>query len=281
MIVIDGIDVQIDGAPLHAFGADGVTRIVTDIKGWGATKPTGQPVQKPRQSGAWMGYSYSGARVMTVTGLLDGPSAASVETAFDDIVASFPLGDAVLSVTEGGMTRYVTVRRTDEVVPTRLSPTAIQWSVIVTAVDWRKFGAVLSGTTRLPSSTGGVTFPLTFPLAFTATTVNGQVALTNPGNEVGPVRLRIDGPCQGPVITHISSGAQLVFASSLSLGAGEWLDVDMDARSVLANGQSSRNGSLTSRGWSAFDPGVNVWAFTASSFSSSALLTVYATPAWL
>ena len=123
---------------------------------------------------------------------------------------------------------------------------------------------------------GGLTVPYVIP----AVTATGQVSLTNRGNEPGPVRLRIDGPCVGPVVTHVSTGAQLVFASSLVLRAGEWLDVDMENRTVLANGQASRNGWITSRGWSAFDPGANSWAFTATTYNPAARLTVSAVPSW-
>jgi len=120
----------------------------------------------------------------------------------------------------------------------------------------------------------------TIPFTIDAVTVTGQVSLVNPGNETGPVRLRIDGPCRGPVVTHVSSGAQLVFSSSLVLGVGEWIDVDMEARTVLANGQATRAPWITSRGWSGFTPGENTWAFTAAAFDADARLTVVATPSW-
>lgn len=121
---------------------------------------------------------------------------------------------------------------------------------------------------------------LTISFTIDAVTVTGQVSLVNPGNETGPVRLRIDGPCRGPVVTHVSTGAQLVFASSLVLGVGEWLEVDMEARTVLANGQATRAPWITSRGWSGFTPGENTWAFTAAAFDADARLTVVATPSW-
>lgn len=121
---------------------------------------------------------------------------------------------------------------------------------------------------------------LTIPFSIDAVTVTGQVSLVNPGNETGPVRLRIDGPCRGPVVTHVSTGTQLIFSSSLVLGAGEWLEVDMEARTVLANGQATRSPWITSRGWSGFTPGENTWAFTAAAFDAAARLTVVATPSW-
>lgn len=125
-----------------------------------------------------------------------------------------------------------------------------------------------------------LTGKLTVPFRINATTITGQVSLTNPGNESGTVVLRIDGPCVGPVVTHVSTGAALVFSSSLVLREGEWLEVDMDARTALANGQSNRAGYITSRGWSAFDPGLNTWAFSAARYNSDSQLSVAAVPAW-
>lgn len=125
----------------------------------------------------------------------------------------------------------------------------------------------------------GITIPAA-GITIDADTVTGQVNLTNPGNESGPVTLRIDGPCQGPVVTHLSTGSALVFSSSLVLQAGEFLIVDMDARTALANGTANRAGYITSRGWSAFDPGDNTWAFTAAQYNAASQLTVTAVPAW-
>lgn len=59
-----------------------------------------------------------------------------------------------------------------------------------------------------------------------------------------------------------------------------WLPVSSSrstrsAREVLAQGQASRNNSTTQRGYAAFEPGLNVWSFAAT--SGSGLLTVTAT----
>jgi hypothetical protein len=120
----------------------------------------------------------------------------------------------------------------------------------------------------------------TVPFIIDAKTITGQVSLTNPGNESGTVVLRIEGPCVGPVVTHVSTGNAIVFSSSLVLREGEFLEIDMDARTALANGQSNRAGYITSRGWSAFDPGRNTWAFSAAQYNSQSQLSVTAVPAW-
>jgi uncharacterized membrane protein len=81
-------------------------------------------------------------------------------------------------------------------------------------------------------------------------------------------------------VIHLGKRPQLVFSSSLALGAGEFVTVDMGAREVLAQGQSARNGWVTSRGWFDLDPGVNEVAFTAESYSPDARLTLTTMSAW-
>ena len=237
-------------------------------------------VRKPRQRGGWAGAAFDAPAHYSIGGLLKAPSPAVMLDARDRLKAAASLDETTLTIVEEGVSRSAKVRREDQVLFKRLTPTVSTWSVQLVAPDPRKLGASLAVSTRLPSTTGGLTVPFTVPLTINAVTVTGQVSLTNPGNISGPVRLRIDGPVQGPVVTHVSSGRSLVFASSVVLGAGEFLTVDMERREVLANGQSSRNGWVTERGWSAFEPGDNVWAFTAVSYDAGAQLTVTATPAW-
>jgi len=265
---------------LHSTDASGVQWILTDLKGWGAPGGTLAPTQKPRSAGAWAGNSYSKARPLVATGTCIAPSAALASLALDRLIDAASLDDTRMDVSEGGRTRWSTVRRDGDVLPEWMGDTAFSYSVQVVALDPRKHGNPLTASTALPSSTGGVTFPHSFPMSFNSTVVSGQVHLINPGNEVGPVVLRIDGPCVGPVVTHVSSGLRLVFASSLVLGAGEWIEIDLEAHTVMANGQSSRANWVTSRQWFGFQPGPNTFAFSAASFTSAALLKVTATPSW-
>lgn len=252
------------------------------IAGWGSPAGTLAPVLKPRQSGAWGGWSYLKPRSVVLTGDAVATDDADGVALADALIGAASLEERVLSVTEGDLTRSVPVRRDGDVlIDWRPGSTRIfSWSVQLVALDPRKRGSALTGSTSLPSSSGGLTVPVTVPFTISATTVTGQVALANPGNTAGPVHLRIDGPVTAPIVTHVSSGRALIFSSSLVLGAGQWIDVDMDRREVLENGQASRNGWVTGRGWSAFDPGDNVWAFAAGVFDPGSLLTVTATPAW-
>lgn len=268
------------GLDLGTLEASGVKWTTQSVEGWGGTGSSIAVVKKPRSAGAWAGHGYGLARHVSIGGLVRAPTEDAISDAFDRLSEAVAFEDTLLTITEGTRSRWCNVRREDEVLRSDLSPTIAKWSLQVVALDSRKHGASLTGSTRLPSFSGGLSVPFTVPFSINSTRVTGQVSLTNPGNETGPVSLRIDGPCVGPVVTHVSSGLSLVFASSLVLGVGEWIDVDMEAHTVMANGQSSRANWVTSRGWSGFVPGPNVWAFTAASYTADALLTVTATPSW-
>lgn len=244
---------------------------------WDGPASTAAAVQRPRGNGAWSGDAFNQAGHITVNVLIAGPSESAVDAALDRLKAAASLSLTTLTWADG---RYARVKREDAVLVKRRSPTVAVASVQLLAPDPRRFGQTRVVSTHLPSSSGGLSVPFTVPFSIDAVSVSGQVSLTNPGNVAGPVRLRIDGPVTGPVVTHVSSGRALVFASSLVLGAGQWVEVDMEARTVLENGQASRNGWVTQRGWSAFEPGSNTWAFTAVSYDAGSLLTVTAVEAW-
>lgn len=276
----DQVYAQLGPIVFGAVDSYGVDWSLETLDGWAATKPTLSLQQKPRQSGAWAGDSFSGPRSVTASGKIFAPDAGSLRDAIDRLNSAVSLAPTMLQVTEAGSTRWVNVQQSDDVIVQWLMPTIATWSIQVAATDWRKFGQTMTGSTGLPATYGGLTIPFTIPFTIDATTVSGQVNLFNPGNESGPVVLRIDGPYVGPVVTHVSTGDQLVFSSSLTAGAGEYLLIDMEKRTALANGQSSRAGYITSRGWSSFTPGSNTWAFTAASFDPNSLMTVSAVPSW-
>lgn len=154
-------------------------------------------------------------------------------------------------------------------------------TVEITCSDPRRFGDAVSDSTALPMVSGGLSWPISWPISWPGTQVSGDVSLYNPGDVSGPMTLRIDGPCASPTVTHAETGAALVLSTDLTVAAGDWLDIDCEARTVLYNGQVSRNGYLTSRGWFGFEPGQNTIGFNSGGYNSSALLTVTGTPAWI
>jgi hypothetical protein len=272
--------VTLGGLNLSSVDAFGVAWFTEKVKGWsGASNGTLAPSQKPRSAGASAGLSYAKDKPIIVSGTAVAPSADIATLAVDRFNTAATLDESVMTVVEPSRTRWTTVRRDSEIDPVWLSDNTFEWSVQLVALDSRKFGAQLTGSTGLPSSSGGFSFPMSFPFSINAVQTSGMVSLTNPGNAIGPVLMRINGPGAAPIITHMGTGIALVFSASAVLGVGEFWTIDMENHRVLAQGQSGRSGYITSRGWSGMDPGVNIWSLSAPTFSAMTL-DVSATPAW-
>lgn len=258
-----------------------------EFRGWDRTDSTITLEPRTRAHGSWAGDAFDGPRHVSIGGLIKAPDEAAMWAARDRLDAACTLGETVLTVHESGRDRWVRARREGGVLVTLASPTVARYSVQFVCPDPRRFGTELVGEVRLPSTSGGLRWPVRFPVRFPAVTSGGAVSLVNPGLVSGPVWLRLDGPTnpadpplQAPVVTHVSTGRRLVFASSLSLGHGEFVVVDAEAQTVLAQGTASRAGWVTEDGFPSFEPGVNTFALSASVYSASASCTVRALPAW-
>ncbi|MDQ1736532.1 MAG: hypothetical protein QOH56_2783 [Pseudonocardiales bacterium] len=253
------------------------------VDGWdSSTGSTMVITQRPAADVSDVSPSFRMAKDLVLLGSVQVRDPGDRDAALSRLKQALSFGATVITRTEFGVSKSTVVYCPGGVTVVRYpSPNLATFTAQLKAPDSRKLGIAIPGKTRLPSSIGGLVVPFTVPFAINSTVVSGQVNLFNPGDATGPVKLRIDGPCTGPRVTHVTSGTQLIFAANLVLTAGEWLEVDMDNKIVLANGQASRAGLVTQRGWSGFDPGDNTWAFTAAAADPAALLTVTAWPAWI
>lgn len=265
-------------------GALGVAVRGLRLQGWdGSPASSVQVTQRLRAPGGYASANPQlGARSLTLTGTIVGPDSPTVVNACDELKAAVTLDPTTLTVDGDGVgARSMTVQRQGEVLIANTPTQRIkQFSIGLVAPDPRKLGYAQTLSTALPSTTGGISVPLSVPFTITSTVVTGQVTANNPGNISGPVQVRISGPApSGGIVTHTSPLGTSVFAVNLPLGDGEWVDVDMENETVLAQGQSSRSQWITSRGFAGFDPGDNAWSFSAPS-GTAATLSVTPTPAW-
>lgn len=271
------------GGSYYDVDANGTRWCVTGWPAPGAPASSMSTTQKIARPGAWLGGApQPQARSVPVNGWVKAQNPALLQAAFDDMNEACALAEDVpLVVTIDGQSRWLLVRRQGEVVFVETSDRSADWSLQLQALEPRWFADALSLSTGLPRAEGGLTVPFTIPFTIDATHVSGSVSLNNPGRVDGPVVIRIDGPCQGPVITHTGSGKQLVLATDLVLGQGQFITVDMENELVLAQGQSERNGWIVERGFSVFSPGDNTWLFThAGNYNDLAQMGVTAWPAW-
>lgn len=275
--IIGGSYVTLGTFETSAHLDNGVTVVAAPPDGWGSPAVTLSAQQRPGQMGAWAGESFLVARPITLTGTIVAPTAELASTTLDDLIAAASLDETTLTVHEGSIARSCTVRRAGGVDAVWLNETAVNWSVALVALDPRKVGAPLTATTGLPVTSGGWSIPWSIPWDIPSTVNAGQVALINPGNIAGRVVIRLDGPLVAPMVTHVGAQKTLVFASSMTLGVGEWLEVDMDAMTVLANGTATRDAWVVSDEFFGFTPGVNVLSFSGT---GTGTMTVTAYPSW-
>jgi len=277
-----GASVAVGDLVLNVPGADGVTFVLSSFDGWGSPGSTVEFTQRARGDGATASEPFLKPRTMTMAGSITTTDLGSLSGAVDRLIAAFMLDQFLLTVNEQGRIRSVMAQRQDEVIVTWLNAYEAEFSAQVVAKDPRKYGDLLTTSTLLPSSSGGLVRPSTWPRTWSGVSGSGQVVVTNTGNVPAPVWLRIDGPVPagGWTVTHVGKKQSLAFATSLALVAGEFITVDMEAREVLAQGQAPRAGYVTSRGWFTLDPGDNTIAFSAANYSPTAQLTITTKPAW-
>jgi hypothetical protein len=260
-----------------------------EIAGWhdmAASPLGGAGTMAPKQTrnGSWAVPEFMPSRVVTMALQIQQLS-GDFETAIGLLEAATQpgVGEIPLTLQMGGVSSTVNGTVTGRTIPTTLDYLAgyTNAQIEVTCSDPRRFGALVTGSALLPTSTGGLTWSVTWPLTWNSTQVAGQVILANPGNTAGPVKFRITGPVTGPVVTHVESGTQFAMVSTFAMQPGDYLDVDCEARSVILNGQASRNGYIQTRGWPQLLPGTNTFNFSAAGYNPAAQLSVTATPSWI
>jgi hypothetical protein len=259
---------------------EGTSVGLADLPGWlDAPDLRVQSTGRPDRHGVYAGRSLAGARVVEVLltavsddlTLVDGIRAATAiaeDPTEEELVVWFGTGAAQLV--------YARLVR-------RALPTDLDWVTGVRrcrlqfmAPDPRRYSVTeYSASIGLPPTpSGGLAFPLAFPLDFGATTSVGQLTVTNGGDATTWPTLQIQGPVTGPIVTNVGTGDQLVFDPTWTVAAGETVEVDTDARSVTLAGVSRRD-RLHRAGWFGLAPGDTNLTFTSvGAYDAAAELTV-------
>jgi hypothetical protein len=254
------------------------------MEGWDSPEVRSEFTDREADHGAWASPVYLGSRPITLGGTIDAPSRSALENAFDQLRAAAGLTDTVITVWES-TPKQATVRRSGKPLMQYVTDTKATWSVMVTAADPRRYGTSLqSGTTMLPSTTGGLTLPIVLPLTIAATTVSGQVDAANAGTFSTRPVLVIDGPVVAPqVLAAMPDGSVKLLNYSQDLASGEQLAIDTDAHSVILNGTTSRRRFLAlPTGWPDIPAGQTVsFKFQSTAYNATAMLTVRWRSAWM
>ena len=146
--------------------------------------------------------------------------------------------------------------------------------------------SIVSGSTGLPSTSGGFTYPYQFEngntpsqWVFDETVISGKLTLTSHGSAPSNTIIRIDGPVVNPRVEHQATGRAM--SAQVTLGAGHYLLFDMGSRQILEDGTNPRQAIMQNRQWQAALQGENTWLFSSADNSTSARLTVSFREAYL
>jgi hypothetical protein len=270
-----------------AVDADGVAwRVQAEdgLQGWDSPEIRAELTQRVGDHGSWADPVLLGERPITLAGLIDAPDPARLDDAMERLRDAVSLTPTPLIVYETTPKRAL-VRRSAKLLLTYITDTQAKFSALVTAEDPRRYEVdEQTGSTGLPSTTGGLTFPVTFPVAFSAVTVAGEIRADNVGGfETRPV-LVIDGPVVAPsVIAQYPDGSVRQLAYSQTLATGDQLVIDTDAHTVRLNGDVSRRRYLAApAGWPAIPAkGSLLIQFRASTYNANSMLTARWRSAWM
>jgi hypothetical protein len=282
---LGGVRVDLGSIPLGGVDSAGVAWALQSLDGWDSGEVRSEYTDRESDHGAWASPVYLGSRPITLTGTVTAPDRATLEDALERLRTAAALSDTTLIVYELTGAKQVTVRRSGKPLFAYVTDRIATYSVLVTAGDPRRYSTTLqTGTTGLPSTTGGLTFPITFPITFSAVTVSGQINVVNGGTmDTRPV-ITITGPVVAPTVSALypdGTVRQLIY--SQDLGTGDALVIDTDAHTVVLNGNVSRRRFVTvSGGWPTIPAGSSVnYQFQSSTYNASAMLTATWRSAWM
>lgn len=264
------------------FGGDvdpfGTVTYIQDITGWDdGAGSTGTVTQRAAEDGGWTDPAHLTPRVIELKLKLAGTSFVNVSRSISRISAGIPLSKlGTLAVNDHGDVLQAQVRQSADPLSSRKGAAA-SLSISLIAPDPRRFSpAVITASTGLPHTTGGLSLPISFPLSIGATVVSGVLSVTNAGTYRTPPVFTITGPCPaGATITLRETGATLRFAEAIP--AGRQLVIDTAHQTAVLDGVAPR--TVTGM-WFQYPPGVSSVAFAANSYDPDALLSSSHRSAW-
>lgn len=288
--------VQLD-SPLYTLGDwsgnvrdnDGVEWVVEGEDGWSSSPPVRPTVaERSTGDGAWAGPGFYGARVITLAGRALATDRLSMLNAKERIKAAVgPRNLVPLQVDEAHLSRVAQVRLTDKIEISDRGAHSFAWQLILTAPDPRRYSVdEMEATAILPTtSTGGRTYPRTYPMAYGSAVVggSGSANLTQLGDfDETPAVVTFTGPLINPSVAHVQTGRTLTF--ELTLAAEETLVVDLGEQTALLNGSASRANTISpGSAWFLLVPGANELQFRGQAGTPAEIqptMTVTASSAW-
>lgn len=269
---------RLGGLNLNVVDANGSAWILERLDGWDGPASSTSATQRSGAHGVWQTKGFLGGRPLALTGWCETGAAEILRDAEGVLNAATDLDDFTFMVDEYGLQRFVTARRTDQVVWEKQNPTTAKWSVELLAGDPMRYGVTeLDATLQLPAASGGLVIPTAVPFAINATTTKSTVDVVNDGNIDALPTILIAGPVSLPVVQNLTTGVEMRFQITLSVG--EILTIDCRREQVTLDGQG-RMATLLGADFLTFQPGKSTIRFAAATSDPAAYCKLTWRPTW-
>lgn len=248
--------------------ANGVEWLISEEGGWYSTagiKTT--RAEKSSALGVVRMLEYKGGRSIAFNGVINAPNIGLLRRAQDQLLGVCPLPDVLYPVTvtdEGGVTYTANVAIDGQIITKALSAFSVAFSLQLFAPDPRRFGpAHTVSVSPVTTSTGGVTYAVSYPVGYGNPGNTGSVTLSNVGTAYADITFTLNGPLSNPVIRNTGSGDRLSYSGTIP--AGSTVVINTAAGSVLYNGSTNYRSLLTANQWFTIPAGGTVAVALSSS----------------
>ncbi len=257
------------------FAPDGTSAfVIQDVTGFDSPNVRENVEDLPEADGAVAGDFYFGSRPVTFSGVINATSSSARNQAVVGLQRALRglRGDITILSHPDGLPAMRAKGRLQNVRVTGGFTKNFQIGIV--CADPLIYSQTLNARTATgAASTTGATFPWTFPVSFGAGSgALLTVSVTNAGNFNSPPVLRVYGPVVNPAIKNLTTLEDLTFAN-LTLGAGEWVEVDMNLRTAVKNDATNQYSRILFPGseWFGLIPGSNTLELRAASGGTTQL----------
>lgn len=234
--MVTGVSIPFNGDPDDY----GVSWTMATLDGWDSPDLPEAAEARPSQDGMWDALNFYAGRGLTIAGKFVAAAYADREAAEYRLRQVVPR-DRLVTLTVGETTpKWCSARRSGRLMVRPLTETISEFSISMLAPDPRKYGQTpVSATLSVDDGTGGLAPPWTPPVLLPApTAAPDQATLTNDGIYESPPTITIRGPGSGIEVHNFTTGRHLAY--DLTLGAADFILIDVDSGVALLNGTAIR-----------------------------------------
>ena len=222
------------------------------LKGWWDAAPMRlNQNERPQGDGDFgSAKNWRGARVISQQGSYVGETMADTYAAMEQIAAvqSSGVPSPFRVVEPFGAKQCVVSLANGPSVPDQIYTPYFTYTFDVIAADPLKYGDALTTSTTLPTSGGGIAYPITYPIDYGTPGYPGRITVSNPGTADTYSLLEVTGGLAGGFeLTEVTTGQVIRFERPIPVGSTVYLNPRTGRASI--DGQSDVSGFLTRSEW--------------------------------